>query len=140
MAKKRLFGEGLGLSIVKEGRLVYESASRGLSGFLEAIDRGRTMLEGASVADRVVGKAAALLCVYVRAEEVYAVTLSMEARAVLERHAIRGEWGLLVDNILNVNRVGLCPFELMVAGISSPRVAYERLRVSCGRLQRESRK
>lgn len=139
MAKKRLYGEGLGLSIVKEGRLVYESASRGLSGFLEAIDRGRPMLEGTSVADRVVGKAAALLCVYVRAKEVYAATLSMEARAVLERHAIRGEWGFLVNSILNVDRAGLCPFESMVAGISSPRVAYERLRVRCGRLQRESR-
>ena len=131
MAKERLFDEDLGILIVKDGHVIYESGSRGLSGLLEAIDTEGKMLEGAAVADRVVGKAAALLCVFVKVEAVYAITLSREAKAVLERHAIRNEWTCLVDGILDVDRVGLCPFEKLVAGISSPKVAYEMLRILC---------
>lgn len=62
MARRRLYDRGVGLSIVKDGHVIYESASHRVSGFLDVIDREGTVLNGASVADRVVGKAIALLC------------------------------------------------------------------------------
>ena len=129
IAKERLCHEDLGLSIVKQGHVVYESASRGLLGFLEAIDEKRTILKGASIADRVVGKAVALLCVYVGVEAVYAITLSREAKKALDDHSVHNEFNSLVDAILDVSQVDMCPFEKLVAGISSPRAAYEKIRV-----------
>lgn len=136
IARKRLYDRGLGLSIVKDGHVIYESASHGVSGFLDAIDREGTGLNGASVADSVVGKAIALLCVYVRVKAVYAVTLSKGAEVVLEHHFTHHEWGEIVDNILDVDRASVCPFEKLVQGISSPRVAFERVKVLCGRFKR----
>jgi hypothetical protein len=136
MAKERLRNEDLGLSIVKDGRVMYESASRGLFGLLDAIESERAILKGASVADRVAGKSVALLCVYVKVKAVYAVTLSREAKAVFDYHAVCNEFDGLVDVILDVDHVDMCPFERLVARISSPRVAYEKIRVLCQRLQR----
>jgi hypothetical protein len=136
MARKRLYSRALGLSIVKDGHVIYESASHGVSGFLDTVDREGTVLNGASVADRVVGRAIALLCVYVRVKAVYAVTLSKGAEVVLEQYSIHHEWGDKVDSILDVDRAAVCPFEKLVAGIKSPRVAYERAKVLCGRFKR----
>jgi hypothetical protein len=128
IAKKRLNENGLTLSIVKNGEVVFETASSGVSGFLEAIEKFRKALEEASVADRIVGKAIALLCVYAKVKAIYATVLSKKAKEVLEENTIHGEWKFLVENILNVNKTELCPFEKMAAEISSPKDAYEKLK------------
>lgn len=140
IAKEILRQEDLGLSVVKEGRIVYESASRGLSGLLEAIDKKRSILMGASIADRVVGKAVALLCVYVGVEAVYAITLSREAKKVLDDYSVHNEFDCLVDAILDASQLDMCPFEKQVADISSPAAAYEKIRVFCKHSRREDQR
>ena len=137
IAKERIRHEDLGLSVVKDGSVVYESASRGLFGLLEAIDKKRTVLKGASIADRVVGKAVALLCVYAGFEAVYAITLSREAKRFLDDHSVHCEFDGLVDAILDARQVDKCPFEKLVADISSPTAAYEKVILLCKRLQRD---
>jgi len=124
IAKKRVNEKGLALSVVKDGEIIFESVSHGISGFLEAVEK----LEGASVADRVVGKAIALLCVYANVKAVYAMTLSKRAKVVLEKHAIHHELDNLVESILDIDKVGMCPFERLATEISDPAEAYERLK------------
>jgi hypothetical protein len=136
MARDRIHGEGLRLSIVKDGHLIYESASRGICGFLNAIESKGSALEGASVADRIVGRAIALLCAYVKVKAVYAMTLSKEAEAVLEHYSIHYEVDEAVDCILDNDWVTLCPFEKLVSGISNPKVAYEKLTAFCDQFRR----
>jgi len=123
-AKSRLYGEELTLVIVKSGEVLFETVSHRISGFLGAIGQLGIRLEGASVADRVAGKAIALLCVYVKISEVYAEVMSRKAKAVFEKNGVRHEWSELVDNILDLNRSGVCPFEKAAAGISDPERAY----------------
>jgi hypothetical protein len=124
-AKSRLYGEDLTLVVVKNGEVLFETDSHRISGFLGAIEQLDARLEGASVADRVAGKAVALLCVYAGISEVYAEVLSRKAKAMFEEHGIRHEWKKLVDNILDLNRSGVCPFEKAVADISDPEAAYK---------------
>jgi hypothetical protein len=128
IAKKRLNENGLTLSIVKNGKIVFETASHGVSGFLEAIEKFRNKLEGASVADRIVGKAIALLCVYAKIKAIYAKVLSENAKEVLEENMVFYEWKSLVENILDADKTELCPFEKLATKISSPKDAYERLK------------
>jgi hypothetical protein len=128
IAKKHLNENGLALSIVKNGEIVFEAASRGVSGFLEAIEKFRNELEGASVADRVVGKAIALLCVYARVKAIYATVLSENAKRVLENNMVYHEWKILVESILDANKTELCPFEKLATEIANPKDAYERLK------------
>lgn len=127
-AKKRLCEKGLTLSIVKSGKIIFETFSRGISGFLEAIEKFGDELEGASVADRVVGKAIALLCVHTKIKAVYAMILSKKAKAVFEENAVYHEWDGLVENILGAEKEESCPFEILATEISNPKDAYKRLK------------
>jgi hypothetical protein len=128
VAKKRLKEDSLTLTVAKNGSIIFETASHGVSGFLEAIEEFGDRLEGASVADRVVGKAIALLCIYTKIKAVYAMTLSKTALAVLEENGVYHESNELVENILDTNKTELCPFEKLATRISSSKDAYERLK------------
>ena len=128
IAKKRLNKTRLTLSIVKNGKIIFDTVSSGISGFLEAIEKFGDGLEGTSVADRVTGKAIALLCVYARVKAVYALILSKGAKSVFEKHAIHHEWNELVENILDVNKTRICPFENLAKEISNPMNAYGRFK------------
>jgi len=125
IAKSTLYKKELTLTIVKNGKVFFETDSHRISGFLGAIEQLDARLEGASVADRVAGKAVALLCVYAKIKEVYAEVLSRKAKAVLEENGIRHEWKTLVDNVLDLNQSGVCPFEKAAADISDPEAAYK---------------
>jgi hypothetical protein len=125
IAKNYLYRKGLTLTIVKNGEVLFETGSHRISGFLGAVEQLGARLEGASVADRVGGKAVALLCVYAKVREVYAEVLSRKAKAVFEENGIRHEWNALVNNILDFNRSGVCPFEKAAAEISDPKDAYK---------------
>lgn len=123
-AKNRLFEKKLTLVIVKNGEVLFETDSHRISGFLGAIEQLGAALEGASVADRVVGKAIALLCVYARIRLVYTEVLSRKAKAVFEENGVPCEWKELVDTILDLNRSDVCPFENAATDISDPEKAY----------------
>ena len=127
-AKKRLVENDLTLCIVKKGQVVFETGSHGISGFLDAIKKLGRGLEGASVADRVAGKAIALLCIYSKVKALYALTLSRKAKELLEGNAVHFEWKDLVENILSPNGSKICPFEQMAMGISDPSEAYRKLK------------
>jgi len=126
--QKRLNEKSLTLSIVKNGKIIFETVSNGISGFLEAIEKFGDGLEGTSVADRVNGKAIALLCVYARVKAVYALILSKGAKSVYEKYAIHHKWKGLVENILDVKKAGICPFENLATEISNPKDAYSKLK------------
>ncbi|MEM3551853.1 MAG: DUF1893 domain-containing protein [Candidatus Bathyarchaeia archaeon] len=128
VAKKRLRIYGLTLSIVKDSKAVFESKSKGISDLVRAIESLGDKLSGASAADRVVGKAAALLFVYVGVRAVYAHILSSRAKTVLENNEVYFEWDGLVDKILNSKMDEACPFEKMAENISSPEEAYRRIK------------
>ncbi len=125
IAKNQLYRKNLTLVIVKNGYVVFEMASHRISGFLGAIEQLGDRLEGASVADRVVGKAIALLCIYAGILEVYAEVLSRKAKTLFKETEVLCEWSELVDTILDFNRSGVCPFEKAAEGIADPERAYE---------------
>lgn len=125
IAKHVLCEKELALVIVKNGEVLFETRSHRISGFLGAIEQFGDELEGTSLADRVAGKAIALLYVYAGIKEVYAEVLSKKAKTVFEQNGIRHEWRELVENVLDLNKSGVCPFEKAAAGISDPREAYE---------------
>ena len=129
IAKTQLHRKELTLAIVKNGEVLFETHSHRISGFLGAIEKLGDVLEGAAVADRVAGKAIALLCVYAKISDVYAEVLSEKAKAVFEENEIRHEWKALVKNVLDLNKSGVCPFEKAAADISDPKDAYRTFKV-----------
>ncbi len=93
-----------------------------------AIEKLGSSLKGASLADRVAGKAVALLCVYAGISAVYAEVLSKKAKIVFETHGIRHEWKQIVDNVLDLDRSDVCPFEKAAEKITDPTEVFQTFR------------
>ena len=136
-AKEILKKRDLSLAIVKKGELLFESSSSGIKGLLQAIDKLEACLEGSSVADRVVGRAAALLLAYSRVREVYAATLSDEGLEVLKENSVPVEHDNLVPKILDRKGEDICPFEKFSITITSVEEAYRQLEAFTENLQRK---
>lgn len=111
IAKRRLCGDHLTLSMVKNSRVIFESKTHGISSFLEAIERLGGRLRGASIADKVVGKAIALLCIYAGVKAVYAETLSKKAKPVFEKHKVYFEFSNLVEKYWTLLRKPCVPLK-----------------------------
>ncbi|KYH40555.1 MAG: hypothetical protein AYL33_005730, partial [Candidatus Bathyarchaeota archaeon B63] len=114
-AKRILRDQNLSLVIVKDGVLLLSLDSRGIDGLLQAIRRLGGRLSGASVADKIVGKAAALLLAYSKIARAYASTISRSGLATLSRYGIPVEYDSLVPKILDKDRRGVCPFEKLAS-------------------------
>jgi hypothetical protein len=138
IAKRGLSERHLSLSIVKGRCVIFESKTHGVLGFMQAVEKFKDRLSGASVADRVVGKAIALLCVYVNVKAVYAMTISRAAKALLEGNAVYLQWDTLVENILDADKSKTCPFEQLVERITDPSDAYRKLKSACSAATRST--
>ncbi len=130
-AKQRLIQENLSLVIAKYGRVLFETEAHGLIGLLEAIKKLGNNIDGASVADRVVGRAAALLLAYSGVVSVFAVTIRNSGIEVLKKQEIPYEYDKKVQNILNLRKTDVCPFEKLVAELLNPKEAYKELKAHC---------
>jgi len=128
MAKRVLKERGLSLVIVRDGEVIFESKFRGIIGLIRAINVLGGDLSSSSVADKVVGRAAALLLAYSRAGEVYATIISELGLSTLNEYGIRVEYDTIVPKIMNRRGDDICPFEKISLTISSPKEAYERLK------------
>jgi iron complex outermembrane receptor protein len=70
-------------------------------------------LDGASAADKIVGKGAALLYVRGKIENLFAKVISKSSLEVLENENIYIEKEKLVPYIKNRDQTGMCPIETM---------------------------
>jgi hypothetical protein len=128
IARSKLRRYGWSLVIVKDGEVVFETYEHGIRGLLEAIGALGGLLKGASVADRVVGLAAALLCLYVKVKSVYAVVVSQNAVGLLRERGVYCEFEKLVPRILDKSGAAQCPFERIAGEVSSVEEAYRKLK------------
>jgi len=126
---------GLSILIYRGEKVIFSSASVGMRPLLEAIvTLGREMLRGTIVADKIVGRAAALLIAYMAAAEVHAAVISATAVEVLSSHNIGYHFGQKVDSIKSRDGVIICPFERLVQEITDPEEAYNRIRAKISEL------
>lgn len=84
---------------------------RGVADLYTLLCQEPEFLHGASVADKVVGKAAAALMAKGKIKELYTDTISMPALQLLQAAHIPVEFGEVVPYIRNRNNTGWCPLE-----------------------------
>lgn len=101
---------------------------RGVADLFNLVADEPDFLRGASVADRVIGRGAALLLVKGGAREVYAQVISFGALEVLRSVGIETSFDKEVPNIINRTGTDICPVEKLTASTSSPDEAYERIK------------
>ena len=128
IAKETLRRGDYSLVIVRDGRMIYASRSHGIGGILQAIEELDNRINGASVADRIIGKAAALLLAYSKVKDAYAIVISRNGLETLRSHGIPVDYESLVPKILDRSGREICPFEKIALKIDSPRLGFEVLR------------
>ncbi|KAB7788169.1 DUF1893 domain-containing protein [Bifidobacterium cebidarum] len=125
----------LGCVACRSGAGILTGTGRGVRPLLQWLAAGQS-LAGYSVADRVVGKGAALLYAKLGAKAVYAETMSEAGLATLQSKGIAALYGTLVPMILNRAGTGMCPIERSVTAISDPAAAEAAIRAAVAQLMR----
>ncbi|MDE7295685.1 MAG: DUF1893 domain-containing protein, partial [Clostridia bacterium] len=110
------------ICLCKNGECLY-SEKRGIAPLMGFLAQG-VDLRGYSVADKVVGKAAAFLFVKCGIREAFAETLSQSAKAVLEAHGIPVTYSVLTEKIINRAGTDMCPMEKTVLNVDNAEDAY----------------
>ena len=120
-AKSRLI-EDSGLTCVFcKGEVIYTSKLKGIRPImlklLEGID-----VKGFSVADKIVGKAAAMLFAFAGIKEIYTYTITKSALEFLEKSDIKFSFEAQIETIEG------CKMEATVKNIENPAQAFEDLK------------
>jgi hypothetical protein len=114
--------------IWRHDEVIFSSPSKGIHPHLEAIERlGKEKLKDTVMADKIVGRAAALLMLYSIPAEVHAGVITTKARELLEAGGVFVCPNAEAPAIKEKDGRIYCPFEAMVQGISDPEKAYHAL-------------
>ena len=97
---------------------------QGVIDLFELLTNEPQLLEGACVADRVIGRGAALLMVKGGVREVFAYVMSEPALEVFRRAGIPTTYASLQPNIINRTGTDICPIEKLTAATTDPEEAY----------------
>lgn len=106
---------------------IFTSQERGVKPLLHLLTEKKGFLKGASVADKVIGKAAALLMVLGEIKEVHTLIISEPAIKVFEKYNIPCFYDKKVDRIVNRTGDGLCPMETLCLDVENPQEAFDRI-------------
>lgn len=103
------------------------SDGKGIRHLVEALEAVKNH-EEIYAADRIVGKAAAMLYVLMKAKGVWAEVISKPAAEIFIGNGIEFKYEILTDNIINRRGTGLCPMEQAVKDIDDPMTAYKAIK------------
>lgn len=113
--------------VLCKGDIIYLSEDKGIAPMINFINNGLD-LNGFSAADRIVGKAAAMLFILAGVKEVYASVISKDAIEIFSQYGIKYTYDTLTEKIINRKGNDICPMEKAVKNISQPKLAYEAIK------------
>lgn len=128
-AKKILKEEDYTLVVVNNGKVIFVSRERGIRPMYKLFEDMRKESNGASIADKVIGRGAALLSVYLNIAEVYGIIISKEGVDVFKKGDIKYSLNTITDQIQNRDKTDLCPIEKLSLGIDDPVIFMKKLKV-----------
>ena len=109
------------------------STDRGVKPLLCWLDENRSF-DTAYISDKVIGKAAAMLYVLLKAKSVYTTVISKPAKQVFDDYGIDCYYDTLVDAIRNRTNTGFCPMETAVRDISDLTEALDAIKLTLKKL------
>lgn len=120
LAIKTLQEKELTLAIVKDGQVLFESKDKGIKPMYTAVRELKEELKGGSVADKVIGRAAAILCKHVGIKEIYTYLISEEAISILKDSGIKFSYDKSSPFIKNRDKTDMCPVEKLSQKVQDP--------------------
>lgn len=123
---KELLKDNITLALVKDEKVI-TSTLTGIKPLIKLLNEN-TNLKGFSIADKIVGKAQAMLIVKAGIKEVYAKVLSKNGESILKKYNINYTYEVLTDQIINHQKTDICPMEKVVKDIDDIERAYIELK------------
>ena len=132
LARSLLEEEKWNLVIVRGGQVLFSSRERGVAPFFQAVQSMGKSLHNAAVADRIVGSAVAMLCLYARVTSVYAGIATTGALDMLKGQRVTVSSKNAVPYISNYDGTDLCPFEKLARNSGNPAQLFSNLKSMFG--------
>ena len=121
-----LIAQGTSIVVAREGVITARETGSGVKPILDLFAQGA--LKDALVVDKIIGRAAAAVCVLGGARKVVASVMSQEAKAFLNAHGIPAQAQTFVPVIINRKKTGMCPMEERVKDLTDPQTMVEALK------------
>lgn len=128
-AKDLLYETQATCVVMSTGREPFVAYEKGIKPMMDILKQEGDLLKDATVADKVIGKAAAFLAITGGVKEIYADIISEPAIKVLEEYKVMYEYRKKVEFIINRSGDGKCPMESAVLLIGNPEEAYRVLKM-----------
>jgi hypothetical protein len=137
---KQTFRSGLfAFVLVRDGQVIGSGVDHGVAELLAAVERLGDDVRGAALADKVVGKAVALIVAHAGIEQVYTPVASRPAIEFFAARRIPLHAEAFIPTVLNRRGDGPCPLEQLTmelddaaAGIAKLREFLDRRRAGSG--------
>lgn len=125
---KKILSEIEATCVALRGEEIYISKERGIAPILNQLEKDEAFFQGAVVADKVVGKSAAMLYKKAQIQGLYASVISEPALKTLKDQIAQVEYDKCVPYIINRQGNGMCPMEASVLDIEEVDEAYKILK------------
>lgn len=102
----------------------YYSCDSGIKPVIDKLNENIEYFKDLIVADKIIGKASAMLLTLSKVKEVYCLVLSISGKEILDANNIVCHYEQLVPNIINRKGDDICPMEKTVKDINDLNDAY----------------
>ena len=133
----RLLHDSGAACVFVRGDSVITRTETGIAPLLHCME-AQLDLRGYSVADKIVGKAAALLFTAMGVAAVHGTVMSEGGARVLAQNKIPHSCDTPTKQIINRTKTDICPMEKAAAGIDDPQAAYALLQSALALLQKKA--
>lgn len=106
--------------VIGNGAEMRTFSRRGVADLYDVLMTESALLEGASIADKVVGKGAAALMILGKVSRLHTHIISTPALALLRSAGVIVDFDIETDYIINRDGTGRCPVETLCDGLSEP--------------------
>lgn len=114
--------------IADDKKLLNYSNKHGLRPLLDLMQSDPAALENAIIGDKIVGRAAALMCIFCNVKAVFALIISYEAIELLEKNGILATWQETVPYIVEKDLSSIYKLDLYLKDVEDPNKAAEMIK------------
>ncbi len=111
IVKEKLYEDNASLVVLFKDGTCKKYYHRRVEDIVSILKNNKEALNGAIIADKVIGKVAGSILAVAGVNKIYADVISKFAIPVLEEHKIKYEYKNKVEFIINNDKTGMCPME-----------------------------
>ncbi len=128
LAIKELNDTDYSLVVVKNNKVKYRSKEESVGSIVNLLENRPELLKNAVVADKIIGRAVAMVCDFASVNYCYGQIVSKGAVDVFENNNLSYKAAEVVEAIKNRDNTDLCPIEKLTLDINDSAKGIEKIK------------